>query len=61
MSAVALATSLSHSNEADRGRRPVLKEKEAHRCGGVLRRLGRSSAPSELSPEFLRTAVEALG
>lgn len=46
VSAVALATTLSHCNEAGRGRRLVLKEHEAYRFA-FRRGLSRSSAPSQ--------------
>lgn len=46
VSAVALTTTLSHCNEAGRGRRLVLKEHETHRSA-FQRGLGGSSAPSQ--------------
>lgn len=48
VSAVALATTLSHCNEAGRGRRLVLKEHEANRFA-FQRGLSRNSAPSQRS------------
>lgn len=62
VSAVAVATALSHSNEAGSARRLLLKDLEAHRLGGVLRSLSRTPASSSsYGPSPISTAGQGGG